>query len=208
MTTHYRWKGGASRRPWSLMPQRHHWIHPHRPPRRQIARRQRHHRQHPRRHAERRRITRRNPIQQSTHVPRHHPRPRQPKQQSRPRHRYALRHHHSRHISAASTERHANPNLMRPLRHRIRNNSVHSHRCQCQCHKSKKTQQRRIKSRPRQPHPQPVHPASSHQKLAARDRLPILRLALPWSGFAGRLLFSPRFRRLSPAFRHAHAEHK
>src|SRR6185369_4622782 len=131
----------------SLIPQRHHRIHSHRPPRRQPTRRHPHDRQQPRHHHKRPRIRRRNFKQQTPHHSRHshcsdythsNPHQRQPR---------TIRQHQSQHIPTLRAQGHANPNLMPALPHPVRHRPVNSHG---------RERQRKSRERSQQQHVEPV----------------------------------------------------
>src|SRR5438552_12093203 len=77
----------------SFMPQRHHRIHPHRPPRWHPTSRHGHHSQRQSRRPQNHWISRCHPIQQSRQIPRSHHGPARSNRQSSHSHRQPLPHH-------------------------------------------------------------------------------------------------------------------
>ncbi len=99
-------------------------INPRSPPSRTKPRQQRNpHQNHSHPHQSQR-IESRHPIQHRTHQPRQHQRPAKSQHNAHQSHPGNLAQHHPQHTLCLRPQRHANPNLPRPRRHRVRHNPV------------------------------------------------------------------------------------
>src|SRR5277367_2257762 len=102
------------------------------PSRRNPASEQRDTQQQPRHRAKSHRIPRSNAVEQISNQPRPGKRRSQSRDHANPNNPKPLPHDHLQNVPGRRPQRHANPNLMSPLRRRIRSHAVHSHHRQYQ----------------------------------------------------------------------------
>jgi len=116
--------------PWLvfLVPQRDQWIDFRGSPCRQVARKKRREQQTNGNQTERQQIGRLHTDQQLFDKPCQRPRACQPQHDSDHRQFHSVPHHEPQHVCRARTERHANPDLLRALRHGKRHHAVNPNR--------------------------------------------------------------------------------
>src|SRR5687768_152039 len=108
----------------SLVPQRLEGVDFHRPPGWKVTSQERHRNQPHRHKSKSSYVSRRHFKQQSPHQPRQTKRTDESKSNTDQRQRHAVTQHHLQHISRTCTERHANANFLRPLRHRVTDHAI------------------------------------------------------------------------------------